>query len=236
LNGWFNHETGELVPGFAASAEDVVLDVGCGDTPRSSFFASRAGTLVLVDMVPAQIAAAEAKLKAAGAVSIRTLVSDVNPLPLEAASVTRIVATEVLEHVPDPTRFVAELVRVGRSGARYLFSVPDASSENLQRPFAAPNYFEPPNHVRVFQREAFERLITEAGLIIEHRSLNGFYWTIWWCFFWACKQDLAPPWHPLLESWTRTWGLLLDTEQGAQIKQALDHAIPKSQLIIARKP
>ncbi len=236
LSGWFNHETGEMLPGFDAGADDVVLDVGCGDTPLSLFFAGRAAEMIVADLLPENVTKAAVRLRAAGAASVRELATDTNPLPLESASVTRIVATEVLEHVPDPVRFMAELVRVGRPGARYLISVPDAASESLQRTIAAPSYFEPPNHVRVFSRDDFETLIREAGLEIEHRKLYGFYWTMWWCFFWTCKQDLAPPWHPLLDSWTRTWGLLLDTEQGGQIKAVLDSAMPKSQLIVARKP
>ncbi|CRO36601.1 hypothetical protein PAERUG_P12_London_17_VIM_2_11_09_04363 [Pseudomonas aeruginosa] len=31
LSGWFNQETDELFSGFPISAEDTVLDVGCGD-------------------------------------------------------------------------------------------------------------------------------------------------------------------------------------------------------------
>ena len=29
--GWFRNETGELIEGFPIPAEDLVLDVGCGD-------------------------------------------------------------------------------------------------------------------------------------------------------------------------------------------------------------
>lgn len=236
MSGWFNHETGEILPGFGASGSDTVLDVGCGDSPRSMFLGAKAGVIILADLLPQNVEAAAAKLRATGAREVRTIVGDSNPLPIESASVTRIIASEVLEHVPDPEQFVAELVRVGRPGALYLFSVPHESSERAQQSIAAPAYFEAPNHVRVFDEEAFARLIEKAGLVIERRMRYGFYWTIWWCFFWACKQDLSPPWHPLLDSWTRTWGLLLSTGQGGQIQAALDNALPKSQIIIARKP
>ena len=236
VGGWFDEATGFLVEDFSAGPDDVLLDVGCGKTPLSIFFARRAGQIILADLLPENVSIAVERMRSAGAVGVRGVVSDTNPLPLQSGSVTRVIATEVLEHVPDPAVFLAELLRVGRPGARYLFSVPDASSENLQRPIAAPAHWEAPNHIRVFDRDAFERLIVDAGLVVESRKLYGFYWTRWWCFFWACKQDLAPPWHPLLESWNRTWGLLLETSQGAQIKQALDNTLPKSQLIVARKP
>ena len=41
---------------------------------------------------------------------------------------------------------------------------------------------------------------------------------------------------PLMESWARTWQDLLDQPEGLAIKQTLDRFIPKSQVIIARKP
>lgn len=236
LSGWCNHATGEILPGFDAGPEDTLLDVGCGDNPLSGFCIGRAGSILLADLLHANVGTALHKLSTGTSTRLGGIVTDTLPLPIRDGSMTRIVATEVLEHVPDPVAFMAELVRVGSSGARYLLSVPDPSSEAAQAPIAAPAYFEPPNHVRVFGRDEFERLVRDAGLVIESRMLYGFYWSVWWCFFWACGQDLKPPWHPVLESWTRTWGLLLATQQGPQIKRALDAAMPKSQVIVARKP
>jgi hypothetical protein len=40
----------------------------------------------------------------------------------------------------------------------------------------------------------------------------------------------------LLESWARTWDMVLKMRDGPRIKKALDEALPKSQAIIARKP
>jgi SAM-dependent methyltransferase/glycosyltransferase involved in cell wall biosynthesis len=236
LSGWFKHESAELIEGFKISARDVVLDVGCGDSPFLHFCAMQGARVVFVDIDEQKVAAMKKHLAGSPARSVAGYVSDACALPVRDASVSRIIAMEVMEHVDDPAVFLEELFRVGKPGAQYLITVPDPVAERLQKELAPPSYFEKPNHVRVIEREAFEKLVTGAGLVVEKRRFYGFYWSIWWMFFWACKQDLRPPWHPLLESWTQTWQRLLATEDGARVKRVLDDFLPKSQAIIARKP
>jgi hypothetical protein len=59
---------------------------------------------------------------------------------------------------------------------------------------------------------------------------------MWWILFWACNVDLSNPRHPILESWDQVWTGLLATHQGAKTQKALDELMPKSQIILARKP
>jgi SAM-dependent methyltransferase len=236
LSGWFKHDSGELFEGFPINSEDSVLDIGCGDGPFSSFCAERGAEVIFADINAEKVAAIESMLKNSAARAIQGLVTDAKPIPLPDGRVNKIIAMEVLEHVEDPAQFMRELVRVAKPGAQFLITVPDPLGESVQKKLAPDEYFEHPNHIRVFQRDEFARLIEDAGLIIERRADYGFYWSIWWFFFWACKQDLSPPWHPLLESWTNTWSMLLSTPDGPRIKKALDEAMPKSQAIIARKP
>jgi SAM-dependent methyltransferase len=236
LSGWYRHASGELLEGFRIGAEDTVVDVGCGDGHMAHFAASRGAEVIFADVDPAKVARVGELLSGLPARAVRGLVSDANPLPLPDARASRVIATEVLEHVDDPVQFMAELVRIGAPGAQYLLTVPDALIENLQRPIAAPAYFEKPNHIRVFTRDAFEALVTESGLVVERRVKYGFYWSIWWCFFWACKHDLDAPWHELLRNWDRTWGSLLELPDGMRIKRVLDEFMPKSQALVARKP
>jgi SAM-dependent methyltransferase len=236
LSGWFQQETDELFEGFPISAQDSVLDIGCGDGPFVQFCAQRGAEVIFADIDADKVAGVERALQGSNARAILPLVTDANPIPLPDARVDKVVAMEVLEHVEDPAQFMRELVRVGKPGALYLITVPDPLGESVQKELAPPAYFEHPNHIRVFEREAFEQLSRDAGLVIARQAHYGFYWSVWWFFFWACKQDLAPPWHPLLDSWTRTWNMLLATEEGPRIKKALDRAMPKSQAIIARKP
>lgn len=236
LSGWFHQETDELFEGFPISAQDSVLDIGCGDGPFVQFCAQRGAEVIFADIDADKVAGVERALQGSNARAMLPLVTDANPIPLPDARVNKVVAMEVLEHVEDPAQFMRELVRVGRPGALYLITVPDPLGESVQKDLAPDSYFQHPNHIRVFERDAFEQLIRDAGLVIERQAHYGFYWSVWWFFFWACKQDLSPPWHPLLDSWTRTWNMMLETEDGPRIKKALDRAMPKSQAIIARKP
>ena len=234
--GWFNARTGELVPGFPIGPDDVVLDFGCGDTPMVTSAAVAAGEVILADIDAEKLEAGGARVAAHQSSKLRPVLVKDDSLPLPDACVTRVVATEVLEHVEDPARVMRELVRVARPWALFVISVPAPASENLQRPFVAPGYFDPPNHIRVFEPEALHALVRDAGLEIVRSEAYGLYWTLWWCFFWTCGCDLAAPNHPLLESWTRTWGLLLQNRSGPDVKAALDRTLPKSHLVVARKP
>lgn len=237
LAGWRNPDTDELLTGFGAPIGSTVLDIGCGDQPHSVFFANRNVDLILADLLPDAVAGAADRARAAGMWhSVRELVTDSDPLPLPDASCDRIIATEVIEHVPDERAFLGELVRVGRPDALYLLSVPDRRSEDLQRDFAAPGYFSEPNHVRVFGEGEFEALVESCGLEIVHRQYDGFFQTLIWAFFWVSGQPtLGPPYTPLIDAWKTTWHLMLDCEQGPALKQALDDVLPKSVVIVARK-
>jgi SAM-dependent methyltransferase len=234
-SGWFNGVTGELLTGFAIGADDIVLDFGCGETPLTQFVAALPAELILVDTDAAKLEAAQRHIAHKTPRTVRTLVVQ-GALPLPDASVTRVVATEVLEHVEDPERSLRELIRVARPGSLFLISVPHERSENTQRPFVAADYFERPNHIRVFSSESFRSLIEGAGLQIERSFVSGFYWSVWWCFFWTCGVDLAKASHPLLEHWAHTWALLLKNPGGDRVKKALDECLPKTQVVIARKP
>lgn len=236
LSGWFQHDTRELVKGFSIDPEHTVLDIGCGDGTFIQFCANQGASVIFADIDADKIDMVTQRLKNSPAKSVHPLITDGNPIPLADGIADRVIAMEVLEHVDDPSQFMNELARVAKPGAQLLLTVPAAQSENLQKDLAPDSYFQKPNHIRIFNQDAFEKLVTDAGLIIERQFSYGFYWTLWWCFFWTCKQDLAQINHPLLQNWARTWDAMLETTDGIRIKKALDDALPKSQAIIARKP
>jgi SAM-dependent methyltransferase len=236
LSGWFVPDSNQVFEGLPVTPDDVVLDVGCGDGGIGGFCASKGAAIILSDNDPEKVSAAERSLAGSAARYVQALVSDSNPLPLPDGIASIVVSTEVLEHVDDARRFLDELVRVGRRGARYLLTVPDPVSETLQKSLAPPSYFEKPNHVRIIERDEFATMVEAAGLVIERRTSYGFYWAMWWLMFWVRKTDLTDPRNPVLDSWTQTWAALLETQDGQRVKAVLDNFMPKSQVIIARKP
>lgn len=236
LSGWFQNDSNEVFRGIPIASDDRVVDVGCGDGGASLFCARRGAHVTIVDIDEQVIRSMEERLAEINPVGYASHVSDGNPLPLADAIASRVLCTEVLEHVDDPQQLLGELVRIGRPGALYLLTVPGALQENLQKQVAPPAYFQKPNHVRIIERSEFADLVTDAGLIIEEHTQYGFFWSIWWAMFWACKVDLDNPSHPALDHWTEAWRAILALPQGAQLKQQLDQFMPKSQVIVARKP
>jgi SAM-dependent methyltransferase len=232
--------TVSLFPGFEITSDDVFLDVGCGSGSACRSAARVGADVIAVDIVPDHVAAATAAVEGEGARSYRGIITDCDPIPLPDASADVIVCLEVMEHVADAARFIKELVRVGKPGARYALSVPAFAAESLMKVLAPPSYFQPPEHVRIFQRSQFEDLIRSAGLKIDRSEGVGFYSTMWWTLRMACGTSHCPdfitPPPPILASWEETWKALEATPLGPQVSAVLDDLLPKSVLVVAHKP
>lgn len=236
LSGWFQNDTNELFRGIPISREDVVLDAGCGEGGVLAFCGRRGAHLIAVDMHEGTLDVARQCLAETPARKLEFYCSEASDLPVPDAIASRIICTEVLEHVEDPAAVLRELYRVGQPGALYLFSVPDALAEDLIRKVGPATYFQAPNHVRVFGREAFAKTLRDGGLEVVTHTMTGFFWSIWWALYWGCKPDLSRPYHPVLDHWTLAWRALVETEPGLRLKHQLDEFMPKSQIIVARKP
>jgi SAM-dependent methyltransferase len=244
-SGWCNADTSEFYPGFPVGPDDTVLDVGCGDGLAVMFSAQRGARVTFCDTDTGKIASLAQRLRERGFERHAGLVTSGDRLPLPDACMTRVIATEVLEHVPDPQAMLREMVRVGRPGALYLVSVPDAAAERFQQPFAHPSYFCAPNHVRIIEPEALERVVQDSGLEVVGRGEWGFYWFLWMCFFWVAQagpdggrptmDQINPPYHPVLEDWAHTWTNFLRLPGAIAMQRELNRLMPKSRVIVARR-
>ena len=190
--GWYNKDTGELVPGVKVSPGDTVVDVGCGDGGHISFCARQGAAVILVDLDADRLEKTEERVRAQASNSCRAIVSDCDPLPIDTGTTDLTICTEVLEHVPDPAQFLSELKRVTKPGGRLLLTVPDSRSESLISTTAPAEYFQEPNHIRVFDAESFGKLVSDSGLrIIDHR-FQGCYTTFRLLFSWLSQPEGSP--------------------------------------------
>jgi SAM-dependent methyltransferase len=122
-----------------------VLDVGCGVKPYYPFFAE-AGEYVGVDVQENRSA---------------DLVGAVEALPVDDGSFDVVLCTQVLEHVDDPARAIAELHRVTARGGRVL-----ASTHGVMLYHPNPNDFWRWTHTgleRLFAAHPWERLDVRGG-------------------------------------------------------------------------
>lgn len=98
-----------------------VLEIGCGPGSFAKYLAEQGAVVTAADFSPAAV---ELTSELVGP-DVRTLVADVQALPFEDESFDLVVSLETLEHVPDPDRGLAELVRVTKRGGRLVVTTPN---------------------------------------------------------------------------------------------------------------
>ena len=174
-----------LMTGFEAALEDLfaraspasVLDVGCGEGVLTEQWASslRDGRVVGVDLEDPKLRA-EWQRRRRENLEFRAL--DVaGGLPFAAGEFSLCTAIEVLEHVPEPQRVVAEMARV--SSGHILVSVPREPlwrMLNVARGAYLRELGNTPGHVNHWSRASFVRMLTRFGTVREVRS--PFPWTM----------------------------------------------------------
>jgi 2-polyprenyl-3-methyl-5-hydroxy-6-metoxy-1,4-benzoquinol methylase len=99
-----------------------VLEVGCGRGVFARYLAEQGANLVAADFSEAAVLHARKRLEG---LNVTTLVADIQDLPFEDGSFDVVISQETLEHVPDPAKGLAELVRVTRPGGKVLVTTPN---------------------------------------------------------------------------------------------------------------
>jgi 2-polyprenyl-3-methyl-5-hydroxy-6-metoxy-1,4-benzoquinol methylase len=169
----FEHTLEEL---FQQAAPGSIVDVGCGEGVLTERWAQRLGSgrVVGLDLEDPKLAAEWAGRQRAN-LEFRTV--EGSALPFAENEFDLAAAIEVLEHVPDPERTVAEMARVARR--HLLVSVPHEPLWrilNVARGAYLRDLGNTPGHVNHFSRRSFVRMLSGYGETLEVRS--PFPWTM----------------------------------------------------------
>ena len=173
-----------LMAGFEAALEELfaqadprsLLDVGCGEGVLVHRWAERLGEkrVVGIDLEEESLQAGWSRRQAPN-LEYRTMLA--KDLPFAANEFDLASAIEVLEHVPDPQRTLAERARCAER--HLLVSVPREPlwrTLNVARGAYIAQLGNTPGHLNHWSRRSFERLLSRYGKVVAARS--PFPWTM----------------------------------------------------------
>jgi SAM-dependent methyltransferase len=106
-----------LVDALDVASGERVLDVGCGDGNTSIVAARRGASVVGIDLTPAQVELARARLAIEG-VPVDVRVGDAEALPVEDHAFDVVMSCLGMIFAADHERATAEMVRACRAGGR----------------------------------------------------------------------------------------------------------------------
>jgi len=225
----------------------TVLDLGCGEG-RHAFEAYRRGArVVAVDWglpevettkrwLGAIAAAGEAGRAGDGAAARYEVVrGDLTALPVPDASVDRVIASEVLEHIPDDTTAVAEIARVLKPGGRVAVTVPRHGPERICWALSDAYHANEGGHVRIYTAGALRTRLAAAGLVPGGRhhahALHAPYWWLKCAVGVHRDPAVVRAYHRLL-----VWDLMERPWLTRAAERLLDPLFGKSLVVYADKP
>lgn len=231
---------------FPVGPGNRVLDLGCG-AGRHAFemyrrgadvtaFDADEGELIAVKgMFEAMTEAGEAGPTAAGG-SAETVHGDALSMPFSDNTFDRVVAAEVLEHIPDDAGAMAEIVRVTRPGGLVAVTVPRWGPEKVCWLLSDAYHANEGGHVRIYRGDQLLDRLRGNGLeSLGSHHAHALHSPYWWlkCAVGPERDDqrLVRAYHRLL-----VWDMMSAPWATRAAERALNPVIGKSLVLYLRKP
>lgn len=227
---------------FRLAEGDRMLDLGCGQG-RHTFEALRRGAeVVAVDLNTEDLEGVEEMVTAlAEAGDIKppagpvTLEADALALPFDDGHFDRVLASEILEHIPDDRGAIAEIARVTKPGGLVAVSVPRRWTEAVCWTLSDEYHEVEGGHVRIYRGSELVRSLVAAGLepLGQHHA-HALHSPYWWlkCAVGVTKENpLTRAYHKLL-----VWDMMSAPTLTRTAERLLNPVLGKSLVLYLRKP
>lgn len=163
--------------------------------------------------------------------------ADITRLPFADASFDLVICSEVLEHIPDHHRAMAEIVRVLKPDRPLVVSVPRRWPEAVCWWLSRQYRNEPGGHLRIYDARRLVRQIEAQG--VQYRRTHfahGLHSPFWWlkCLLGLHREQMPWPvrrYHEFL-----VWDLMAQPRLTRVIERWLNPVLGKSVVLYFHKP
>jgi SAM-dependent methyltransferase len=228
---------------FPVSPGHRVLDLGCGGGRHAFEVYRRGAHVVAADLdlgelapVRGMFAAMSAEGEAPPLAAAVAVSADATNLPFPADAFDRVIAAEILEHVREDSRAMAEIARVLRPGGIAAVTVPTWLPERICWALSQEYHEVPGGHIRIFTRGELSVKLTRAGLTVTgaHHA-HGLHSPYWWL---KCAVGVHDDEHRAVRAYHRllVWDIMRRPALTRRVEAALNPMIGKSLVIYAEKP
>jgi SAM-dependent methyltransferase len=214
-----DYERLELRPG------DLLLDLGCGTGRHTREAVRRGARAVALDLRADDLQTARE-----GALAVQ---GDALALPFPDATFDRVIASEVLEHIPEDGAAIAELRRVLKPGGRLAVTVPRWFPERVCWALSEEYHSNPGGHVRIYRASELRVKLEAHGLeVLGGHHAHALHAPYWWV---KCAVGPRNEQHPLPRLYHRflVWDLMRRPRLIRTAERALNPVLGKSVVFYA---
>jgi SAM-dependent methyltransferase len=220
-----------------------VIDVGAG-AGRHSFEAYRRGADVIAfdqsadDM--AEVTTMFEAMSEAGEVPAsaraEAVVGNALELPYEDGTFDCVIASEILEHVPEDDAAIAELTRVLKKGGNLAVTVPRWLPERICWALSDEYHANEGGHIRIYKASELREKIASRGLKFTHtHHAHSLHSPFWWL---KCAVGVEETEHPAVSTYHRllVWDMVQRPLLTRVAEATLNPLIGKSVALYFEKP
>jgi SAM-dependent methyltransferase len=225
---------------------DRVIDMGCGAGRHAFEMYRRGADVIAFDQDADELAGVRdlfVAMREAGEVPAGAEADikegDALALPFADGEFDRVVASEVLEHIPADEAAISELVRVLRPGGTMAITVPRWLPEKICWALSDQYHEVEGGHVRIYTDKDLIGKLTKAGMIFEGKDhAHGLHSPYWWL---KCAVGVDNDQFPLVKAYHQVlvWDIMKTPRLSVATRlaeRALNPFIGKSMVLYLRKP
>jgi SAM-dependent methyltransferase len=220
-----------------------VLDMGCGGGRHAFALYKRGADVVALDYshddlveVGTMFGAIRVEGQAPEGARAHAVRGTAYSLPFADGSFDRVIAAEVLEHLPADTDAMAELFRVLKPGGLIAVTVPRWLPEKVCWALSDAYHEVEGGHVRIYKGSQLRERLEGTGLVYEgEHHAHGLHAPYWWL---KCAVGVSNDGNPLVKAYHRllVWDMVKQPLATRVAERVLQPLVGKSLVVYLRKP